>query len=179
MKNVNGGLSLLGLALTIAIIALFLFVPNAASKTTEATLEPTTATESTSTPEKATKCPSEIQTEEGLPEMPQVLLDISWCESRDKQSKVGLNYRTREITLADGSTTTEKYVWSRDIGRWQINEYYHAEEAKRLGFDIYTERGNALYALRLYNSNGTRDWEASKPCWSDIAAWKAREQSYY
>jgi len=179
MKSEKGLWYFAVLLLTIAIIVSFLFTPQVASKGigTETPLETTTATESTSTPVKASKSPSvpvKVTTE-----MPQVLLDISWCESRDDQSKVGYNYRYREISLADGSTTTEKYLWSKDIGRYQINDYYHAETAKSLGFDIYTEEGNALYALVLYNSNGTRDWNPSKPCWSDIDAWRAKEKSYY
>jgi len=175
MKSEKWAWYLAVLLLTIAIIV-SLFVPEHAQsqKETEAPLATSTlATNSTSTPVRVSTPKSVDQ------ELPQVLLDISWCESRDNQSKVGLNYRTRVVTLSDGSTTTEKYVWSRDIGRFQINEYYHAEEAKRLGFDIYTEEGNAAYALRLYNLNGTRDWNPSKPCWSDITAWRAKEKSYY
>lgn len=114
-----------------------------------------------------------------LPQMPKVLLDISWCESRDNQNKVGNNYRYRIEKDADGNSIKVKYLWSKDIGRWQINEYYHLEEAKALGIDIYTEKGNAEFALLLYNKNSTNDWSASKSCWSNIEAWKAREQSYY
>lgn len=135
------------------------------------------ATSTEREPEKEVSAPT--YQPKALLDVPQVLLDIAWCESRDDQSRVGLNYRTRTITLEDGSTTTEKYVWSRDIGRFQINDYYHAETAKSLGFDIYTVEGNTQYALLLYNTNSTRDWNASKPCWSDIEAWKAKEQSYY
>lgn len=162
----------MALLLTFATIIFLFSFPNTVSYErlkTETAFASTTAINSTSTPAKVSK----------LPPMPQVLLDISWCESRDDQNKVGKNYRNRTIHNGDGSTSTVKVLWSKDIGRWQINDYYHKETAKRLGFDIYTEEGNALYALVLYNSNGTRDWEASKPCWSDIAAWKAREQSYY
>ncbi len=179
MKSEKGLWYLAVLLLTIALIVSFLFTPQVASKEigTETSLETTTATESTSTPEKASKSPSVPA--KATAEMPQVLLDISWCESRDDQNKVGYNYRYRTITLEDGSTTTEKYLWSRDIGRFQINDYYHAETAKSLGMDIYTEEGNALYALVLYNNNGTRDWNPSKPCWSDIEAWRAKEKSYY
>lgn len=176
MKSDKGLWCLAALLLTIAIIVSLFFPQTAQSeKDAETPLASSTpATISTSTPVKQNKSPSAV-----AQDLPQVLLDISWCESRDNQSKVGLNYRTRVVTLENGATTTEKYVWSRDIGRFQINEYYHAEEAKRLGFDIYTEEGNTLYAIRLYNLNGTRDWNPSKPCWSDIAAWKARHQSYY
>lgn len=158
-------------ALILTIILALLFVPSSVvsyDRTSSAFIASTSVSTSTSVP-----------TNSELPEMPQVLLDISWCESRDDQSKIGNNYHKTVITNQDGSTTIKKELWSRDIGRWQINEYYHAEEAKRLGYDIYTERGNALYAIVLYNTNGTRDWNASKPCWSNIKAWKAKEQSYY
>ena len=99
-------------------------------------------------------------------EVPQVLLDISWCESRDRQFN------------PDG-TVLKGVVNPKDIGRWQINEYWHLEEAKRLGIDIYTESGNRDFALLLYNRNGTRDWNASRECWSDIEAWKQKQKSYY
>lgn len=180
MKNTKGWLCLWALLLTIATI-LLLSVPQKVSyEVLEAhtALAGTSAINSTSTPAKEKEIAEPTQ-KAILPKMPQVLLDISWCESRNDQSKVGYNYHYETVTLADGSTTTQKVLWSKDIGRWQINDYYHAEEAKRLGFDIYTEEGNALYALRLYNTNGTRDWNPSKPCWSDIEAWRAKEKSYY
>jgi hypothetical protein len=122
---------------------------------------------------------SSIENTKKMSEIPQVLLDIAWCESRDNQSKIGYNYRYKIITNEDGSTTSIKYLHSRDIGRFQINEKYHYAEAKALGYDIFTEAGNTKFALLLYNKNGTKDWEASKPCWSDIEAWKAKEKSYY
>jgi len=52
-----------------------------------------------------------------------------------------------------------------DIGVMQINEYYHAKTAKKLGDDLYTLEGNMAYAKYLYEKNGLSDWEASKPCW--------------
>lgn len=167
-SNTRGGLCLKALLLlTVAIILTLLFLPKVAvsGKGKAETLVSATSTtiEAVKEIEEPTKSPSVSS----LEQMPQVLLDISWCESRDRQERVGYNKR------ADGT------VWSRDIGRWQINDYYHAETARRMGFDIYTEEGNALYALVLYNTNGTRDWNASKPCWSNIEAWKAKEQSYY
>lgn len=122
---------------------------------------------------------SSIKTTKKTSEIPQVLLDIAWCESRDNQNKIGYNYRYKILTNKDGSTSSIKYLHSRDIGRFQINEKYHYSEAKALGYDIFTEDGNTKFALLLYNKNGTKDWEASKPCWSDIKAWKAKEKSYY
>lgn len=175
MKKRKGSICLWALLLTITLALLFLPSKSVSyiKKDSSAYIASTSTIKTVSTSTKVKN------TSNKLPEMPQVLLDISWCESRDDQKKVGYNYRYKIITNADGSTTSKKVLWSKDIGRWQINEYYHAKEAAKLGYDIYTEQGNALYAIVLYNSNGTRDWNASKPCWSDIEAWKAKEQSYY
>jgi len=52
-----------------------------------------------------------------------------------------------------------------DIGKYQINMFYHYETALKLGYDIFTEDGNEKYALWLYQKNGTRDWEYSRGCW--------------
>lgn len=109
------------------------------------------------------------------PIIPQVLLDIAWCESNMSQDKKGYNYRYK---IVDGQKI--KYLWSTDIGYWQINDYYHLEDSKKLGIDIYTYEGNRDYALLLYNKNGVKDWGASSACWSDIVAWKAKhKQPYY
>lgn len=109
------------------------------------------------------------------PIIPQVLLDIAWCESNMSQDKKGYNYRYK---IVDGQKV--KYLWSTDIGYWQINDYYHLEDSKKLGIDIYTYEGNRDYALLLYNKNGVKDWGASSACWSDIVAWKAKhKQPYY
>ena len=113
------------------------------------------------------------------PAVPKILSDIGWCESKNDQTKVGYNYRLKTVTDANGAMSTVKVLWSRDIGKYQINDYYHSARSKALGFDIYTEAGNTAYALLLYNENGTRDWNPSKPCWSDIEAWKAKHQSFY
>lgn len=179
MKSEKGAWCLAALLLIIAIIVSLFFAPTVASQEKEAETPLETELVSTTTPEKVEVVAETKQTRPSVHNLPSILLDIAWCESRDNQNKVGYNYRFREITLEDGSTTTEKYLWSKDIGRFQINDYYHAEEARRLGFDIYTEEGNTLYAIRLYNTNGTRDWNPSKPCWSDIEAWRAKEKSYY
>lgn len=53
----------------------------------------------------------------------------------------------------------------RDIGKYQINEYWNGAEAKRLGYDIYTERGNTLMALYLYRTQGVHPWNWSRGCW--------------
>ena len=104
------------------------------------------------------------------PTVPQVLLDIAYCESGSNQKAIGYNYR-----YVNG----KRVISSRDIGLFQINEYYHAKSAKALGMDIYTQSGNTAYALYLYKRNGTRDWNASRHCWSNIKTWKARQKTYY
>lgn len=49
-----------------------------------------------------------------------------------------------------------------DIGLFQINEVYHAAEAKHRGLDIFTLAGNIAYARVLYDRNGTHDWNWSR-----------------
>ncbi len=59
-----------------------------------------------------------------------------------------------------------------DIGVMQINEYFHGETAKKMGYDIYTTEGNVAYAKYLYGKYGLKPWSASAPCWNkngDIA----------
>jgi hypothetical protein len=52
-----------------------------------------------------------------------------------------------------------------DVGLMQINEYYHAESAKKLGYNIYSVEGNLAYGKYLYEKKGTSPWSASSPCW--------------
>lgn len=52
-----------------------------------------------------------------------------------------------------------------DIGFCQINEYINNDEARRLGFDIYTEQGNKDYAVWLYLHRGEGPWLSSKGVW--------------
>ncbi len=82
-----------------------------------------------------------------------LLAEIARCESSFRQySEDGKVLRGR----VNGS----------DIGLMQVNEYYHGEPAKKLGFDIYTVDGNLAYAKWLYTREGGQPWKASSPCWS-------------
>jgi hypothetical protein len=56
-----------------------------------------------------------------------------------------------------------------DVGVMQINEKYHAEEALKLGYDIYTVEGNLAFAEHLYSKYGSDPWSASSKCWSHSA----------
>lgn len=87
------------------------------------------------------------------PVIPAILEKIAFCESGGKQFN------------ADGSVLQGR-VDPRDTGKWQINKYYHLKESQRLGMDIETLAGNTAYALHLYETQGTRPWNASKNCWS-------------
>lgn len=53
-----------------------------------------------------------------------------------------------------------------DIGICQINEYYNNDEARRLGYDIFTEQGNKDFAVYLFLHRGTQPWDSSKEKWN-------------
>lgn len=82
-----------------------------------------------------------------------IMLHIASCESRYRQFD------------KDGSVLRGR-VNPKDVGVFQINEYYHLTTAQKLGIDIYSLQGNIKYAKILYDRNGTRDWKASQPGWS-------------
>lgn len=88
-----------------------------------------------------------------------ILAEIARCESTFRQ------YNT------DGSVLRGK-VNSDDVGVMQINEYYHAESAVRLGYNVYTLEGNLAFGKRLYEKYGTSPWSASAPCWKKSLAYK-------
>lgn len=88
---------------------------------------------------------------------PTVLLQIAQCESGQQQFN------------PDGSVL-HGIANHNDIGYFQINTTYNAAAAKKLGYDIYTEKGNIEYALYLYHQKGTQPWNASKNCWGNAKA---------
>ena len=53
-----------------------------------------------------------------------------------------------------------------DVGVMQINERYHADEAVKLGLNIYTTEGNVAFAKHLYDKFGSQPWSSSEDCWS-------------
>jgi len=87
-----------------------------------------------------------------------IMAEVIKCESHFRQFN------------ADG-TTFRGIVNNQDVGIAQVNEYYHAKRAKKLGYDIYTVDGNMAYAKLLYQEEGTDPWISSAPCWkkSDVA----------
>lgn len=86
-----------------------------------------------------------------------LLVDVARCESHFRQ------YDT------DGESLRGK-ANSADIGLMQINEYYHAEKAKKMGLDIHTVEGNLAYAKYLYDKEGAQPWKSSSKCWAKNVA---------
>ncbi len=82
-----------------------------------------------------------------------ILIEIARCESTFSQFD------------KDGNVVRGR-VNPADVGVMQINEKYHLETAKKLGYDIHTVEGNVLYAKYLYEKYGSDPWSASSPCWS-------------
>ncbi len=83
-----------------------------------------------------------------------VLVDIARCESTFRQFDQNGNIIRGKVNQAD-------------VGVMQINEKYHADEAAKLGFNIYTVEGNVAFAKYLYDKSGSDPWSSSSKCWSD------------
>jgi hypothetical protein len=79
------------------------------------------------------------------------LVMVAFCESTYRQFN------------EDGEVLRGK-IDKRDVGVFQINEYWHLDESQRLGYDIYTLEGNIGYAKYLYEKSGLKPWSASYPC---------------
>lgn len=87
--------------------------------------------------------------------IPPIMQKIAKCESGGKQFN------------EDGSLVRGHKVFN-DVGKFQINEFYHEKEARKMGLDLRTEEGNTAYAMYLYETRGTGDWESSRACWSKM-----------
>lgn len=85
-----------------------------------------------------------------------VLAEIARCESR-------FRHLDASGKILRGTLTPE------DVGVMQINEFFHADEAKKLGFNLHTVDGNMDYAKYIYDKKGTQPWNASKHCWSKVS----------
>lgn len=102
--------------------------------------------------------------------VPDVLLRIADCESgkRDTDGRAiggSATHYDKDGNVLLGRLNKPEY--GVDIGKYQINEFFHGERAAELGLDLYNEYDNEKYALMLYEENGTKDWGASRTCWSE------------
>jgi hypothetical protein len=142
------------------------------ASSTEAALKKKKTSETSSEVKQASKQPSnanastgglnanvETEVREYFADIP-LMAEVSKCESRFRQFE------------NDGSVFRGK-VNDRDVGAMQINEYYHAGRAKKLGYNLHTLKGNLDYARLLYKEQGAQPWVSSSPCWKKSEVAKA------
>jgi hypothetical protein len=86
-----------------------------------------------------------------------VMVQIARCES------------TFRHTLPDGSILKGK-VDPADTGVMQINKRYHGDKAASMNLNLDDIYHNMAYARYLYETQGTRPWSASAPCWNGSLA---------
>ncbi len=86
-----------------------------------------------------------------------VMIQIARCESHFRHY------------LADG-TVLRGRVDGADTGVMQINKRYHQKAATAMGLNLDDIHGNMAYARHLYETQGTRPWNASAPCWAQTLA---------
>lgn len=110
-----------------------------------------TVKDTTETTEKKTTKTTEEVIKDYFKDTP-ILIDVARCESQYRQFDQNGNI-IRGVYNPD------------DVGVMQINEFYHAKTAKKLGYDLYSLEGNMAYAKYLYEKEGTAPWEYSSKCW--------------
>jgi hypothetical protein len=52
-----------------------------------------------------------------------------------------------------------------DIGKCQINSYWHGERAEEMGLNLFDPEDNMEYCLYLFEEEGVRPWKSSQVCW--------------
>ena len=52
-----------------------------------------------------------------------------------------------------------------DIGRCQINTYWHGERAESMGLNLFDPTDNMEYCLYLFKTEGVKPWKSSQACW--------------
>ena len=52
-----------------------------------------------------------------------------------------------------------------DIGKCQINTYWHGEKAESMGLNLFDPDDNMEYCLYLFESEGVKPWRSSQVCW--------------
>lgn len=88
-----------------------------------------------------------------------IMIKVAYCESRYRQfGKDGNIFRGM--------------VNPNDVGVMQVNTDYHLEASKKMKLDIMTLEGNLAYSRYLYEKQGTRPWNSSRPCWGNEVAMK-------
>ena len=106
-----------------------------------------------------------IGTEYTVPEYTD-LQNIADCESGVRNAdgtavRWSAKQRNDDGSVVIGNAGT---LVGEDIGKWQINTYFHLERARSLGIDLYSESGNERYAKILFHQVGGAPWSASRDC---------------
>jgi hypothetical protein len=99
-----------------------------------------------------------IEPKPQVPPLYPTLKRICSCESTGRPDNEPQQFN------ADGSVIRGK-INPLDTGMCQINKYYHEESAEKMGLDLETEYGNAVYANWLFDTQGATPWEWSRSCW--------------
>lgn len=87
------------------------------------------------------------------------LKTICACESRGDKNGEPRQFDNKGDVLRG-------YPNPNDVGMCQISTEWHAGEAKRVGLDIMTAKGNLAFAKHLYDTEGDAPWKWSKAsCW--------------
>lgn len=87
-----------------------------------------------------------------------VMIEVARCESQFRQ-----HGKSGEVLTG--------LVNEFDKGVMQINEYYHKDDAEKLGYDIHTLEGNVAYARFLFETQGLQPWISSSKCWKNTKAY--------
>ncbi len=86
-----------------------------------------------------------------------VMIEVARCESEFRHK------------LTDGSILSGR-IDPADTGVMQINKRYHEVTATAMQIDLDDIYGNMEYARHLYETQGTRPWNASMSCWGNTLA---------
>lgn len=101
-----------------------------------------------------------VQSEPQVPPLYPTLKRICSCESTGQPDREPQQFN------ADGSVK-RGVINPLDTGMCQINLYYHEEAATKMGLDLETEYGNAVYANWLFDNEGSTPWNWSRSCWAE------------
>ena len=63
-----------------------------------------------------------------------------------------------------------------DIGKCQINTYWHEAKAESMGLNLFDPDDNMEYCLYLFKSEGVKPWRSSQVCWQQALA---KEDIYF
>lgn len=86
------------------------------------------------------------------------LIPICACESVGRKDGIPTQFK-KDGSLLVGIKNPH------DMGMCQINVMAHEKELITLGLDVTKESDNIKFANWLYEREGDRPWNPSKPCW--------------